>query len=166
MDIGRTVAALEDSLGVRTPVTRSHVEEFHLTVIAALYNASDFEIVSNIRLDSQCCLCCPKLLVSCRRAAGPTCTSSIAIRKDWVVVFSVYLKQRRKDLWGEDALGIRPERWEQRVSAWRFLPFLGGPRICIGLQIAQIEASYVLVRMVQQFDRTERVDAVNTAKMT
>lgn len=47
---------------------------------------------------------------------------------------------RRKDLFGEDAEEFRPERWLDgegegkkglRVG-WEYLPFNGGPRICIG----------------------------------
>lgn len=35
---------------------------------------------------------------------------------------------RRPDLWGEDVLEFRPERWEEerRGSKWQFLPFSGG----------------------------------------
>lgn len=35
---------------------------------------------------------------------------------------------RRPDLWGEDVLEFRPERWEEerKGSKWQFLPFSGG----------------------------------------
>lgn len=35
---------------------------------------------------------------------------------------------------GPDANDFLPERWESRHPAWQFLPFLGGPRICLGQQ--------------------------------
>jgi hypothetical protein len=35
------------------------------------------------------------------------------------------------------------------------LLFAGGPRICIGQQFALTEASYVVVRMLQKFDKIE-----------
>ncbi|KAK5117587.1 hypothetical protein LTR62_005009 [Meristemomyces frigidus] len=82
----------------------------------------------------------------------------IAVRKGQLVGFSVYLMQRRKDLWGEDAAEFKPERWEQKVPAWQYLPFLGGPRICIGQQFALTEASYLIVRLLQEFDQFEPVD--------
>jgi cytochrome P450 len=66
---------------------------------------------------------------------------------------------RRKDLWGEDADVFRPERFESRKPGWEFLPFNGGPRICIGQQFALTEASYVLVRLLQRFDKIEAVPA-------
>ena len=91
--------------------------------------------------------------------------STIAIRKGQVVLFSVYIMQRRKDLWGEDAAEFKPERWEQRIPAWQWLPFLGGPRICLGQQFALTEASYLIVRLLHEFDAIEPVDLEQARKM-
>lgn len=96
---------------------------------------------------------------------GPDQRSPIAVRKGQIVLFSVYLMQRRKDLWGDDALEFKPERWEQRVPAWQFLPFLGGPRICLGQQFALTEASYLLVTLLHEFDAIEPVDRTEMAKL-
>jgi cytochrome P450 len=63
---------------------------------------------------------------------GPDRKSPIAVRKGEAVNMCVYAMQRRVDLWGEDALEFRPERWEEKKSAWLFLPFSGGPRTCLG----------------------------------
>jgi len=46
---------------------------------------------------------------------------------------------RRKDYFGEDAEDFRPERWLDDPETgkkglrpgWEFLPFNGGPRICL-----------------------------------
>lgn len=59
---------------------------------------------------------------------------------------------RRKDLWGQDCEIFKPERWETRKPGWDYLPFNGGPRICIGQQFALTEIAYVLVRMLQRID--------------
>ncbi|QIW97070.1 hypothetical protein AMS68_002588 [Peltaster fructicola] len=96
---------------------------------------------------------------------GPDGKSPIAIRKGQTIAFIVYAMHRRKDLFGEDADEFRPERFEQRIPAWQFLPFLGGPRICLGQQFALTEASYVLVRMAQHFDKIEPVDFEEMSKM-
>lgn len=61
--------------------------------------------------------------------------SPIAVKKGQVVIYSVYLMHLRKDLWGADAREFQPERWESKVPAWQFLPFNGGPRICIGRKL-------------------------------
>ena len=51
------------------------------------------------------------------------------------VAYSVYHMHRRSDFYGEDANAFRPERWESADLAdikWAYLPFNGGPRICLG----------------------------------
>lgn len=51
------------------------------------------------------------------------------------VAYSVYHMHRRKDLYGYDAKAFRPERWEGSELAdikWVYLPFNGGPRLCLG----------------------------------
>lgn len=65
---------------------------------------------------------------------GPDLRSPIAVRKGEIVLYSVYNMQRREEYWGPDAAEFKPERWEQRLPAWQFLPFSGGPRICLGQQ--------------------------------
>jgi len=59
---------------------------------------------------------------------GPDGTAPIVVAKGTTIAFSVYLMHRRPDLWGEDVLEFRPERWEEerRGSKWQFLPFSGG----------------------------------------
>jgi cytochrome P450 len=48
-------------------------------------------------------------------------------------MYSVYAMHRRKDLYGPDAESFRPERWEENAKrGWEYLPFNGGPRICLG----------------------------------
>jgi cytochrome P450 len=64
----------------------------------------------------------------------------------------VFIMHRRKDLWGPDCEIFKPERWESRKPGWDYLPFNGGPRICIGQQFALTEIGYVLVRMLQRID--------------
>lgn len=58
---------------------------------------------------------------------------------------------RRKDYYGEDADEFRPERWATMRQNWHYLPFNGGPRICLGQQYALTEAGYTVARFVQQF---------------
>jgi cytochrome P450 len=88
---------------------------------------------------------------------GPDGTKPVYIRKDTEVVYSVYAMHRRKDFWGEDADEFKPERWNGRKSGWEYLPFNGGPRICIGQQFALTEAGYVLVRLCQRFEEVQGV---------
>ncbi|KAF9520560.1 hypothetical protein BS47DRAFT_1387177 [Hydnum rufescens UP504] len=78
------------------------------------------------------------------------------------VTYSDMLMQRRKDLWGDDALEFNPERWidPERLKImtsdpFKFVPFNAGPRICLGQNFAYNEASFLMVRLLQVFDHFE-----------
>ena len=75
-----------------------------------------------------------------------------------VMGWLLYAVQRRKDYYGEDADEFRPERWETLRPGWEYLPFNGGPRICLGQQFALTEASYTTIRLMQEFDKIESRD--------
>ena len=87
------------------------------------------------------------------RGGGPDGKSPIYLPPQIDVNYSVHVMHRRKDIWGPDAEEFRPERFVGRRPGWEFLPFNGGPRICIGQQFALTEASYVVVRLLQRFDQ-------------
>ncbi|KAI9811230.1 MAG: hypothetical protein M1827_005562 [Pycnora praestabilis] len=85
---------------------------------------------------------------------GPDGHHPVLIRKGTGVGYSVYHMHRRTDLYGPDATEFRPERWEGTELdhiGWGFMPFHGGPRICLGKEFALIEASYGIVRILQAF---------------
>jgi cytochrome P450 len=64
---------------------------------------------------------------------GPDGKSPVFIPKKSKVLYFVTVMHRRKDLWGPDAEEFRPERWEENGRhGWEYLPFNGGPRICLG----------------------------------
>ncbi|KAE8382736.1 cytochrome P450 [Aspergillus bertholletiae] len=88
---------------------------------------------------------------------GKDGNSPIYLQKGQQVLFSSYVLQRRKDIWGEDAEEFNPERWFGRKVLWEHIPFSGGPRTCIGQQFALVNASYTLVRLLQRFDSIEDV---------
>lgn len=95
------------------------------------------------------------------RGGGPDGLSPIYIRAGTEVAYNVHIMHRRTDLWGADAHKFRPERWEGEKGVrpgWEYLPFNGGPRVCLGQQFALTEAGYVVVRLVQRFDGIENLD--------
>jgi cytochrome P450 len=77
--------------------------------------------------------------------------SPVFVSKGQRVEYDVYAMHRRKDIYGPDADEFRPERWETIRPGWAFVPFNGGPRICLGQQFALTEASYTTVRILQSF---------------
>ncbi|KPM38708.1 hypothetical protein AK830_g7851 [Neonectria ditissima] len=86
------------------------------------------------------------------RGGGKDGLSPVFIAKGQRLIFSSSALHRRKDIYGQDAMQLRPERWETvRPSTWEYIPFGGGPRVCIGQQLAQTEAAYTTVRLLQEF---------------
>jgi len=66
---------------------------------------------------------------------GPDGKSPVLLRTGMGIGYSVYHMHRRTELYGPDATEFRPERWEGPELAnigWGFLPFHGGPRVCLG----------------------------------
>lgn len=115
------------------------------------------------------------------RGGGPDGRDPIAVLKDSFVGYGALLMQRRDDLYppspppppptstsggggggpeDQDPLPPSgewaPERWERwQPRPWEYIPFNGGPRICIGQQFALVEMSYVLCRFFQRYERIE-----------
>ncbi|KAH1824146.1 hypothetical protein KXX27_000732 [Aspergillus fumigatus] len=89
---------------------------------------------------------------------GPDGQSPVFVPKGGIVTYSVWSMHRREDIYGPDANEFRPERWADLRPGWEYLPFNGGPRICVGQQYALTEAGYVTVRLAQQFAVLESRD--------
>ncbi|KAF8437837.1 cytochrome P450 [Terfezia claveryi] len=87
------------------------------------------------------------------------------------IAWSLHSMHRRKDLYGDDAAEFRPERWGEnekgqglRTIGWGYLPFHGGPRICMGQQRALNEGSYILARIAQTFSAIQVSDDIDIEK--
>jgi len=75
------------------------------------------------------------------------------VPKDTRIFVSFFNIQRNPKYWPNPTQFI-PERFETESdrSAFLYLPFSSGPRICVGQQFAQIEIKVVLSAFVNEFD--------------
>ncbi|KFY87560.1 hypothetical protein V500_06893 [Pseudogymnoascus sp. VKM F-4518 (FW-2643)] len=93
---------------------------------------------------------------------GPDGKSPIGVLKDTPIGYSTLVMQRRKDLYpinDEPNMGVEyfnPDRWfGWQPKPWTYIPFNGGPRLCIGQQFALTNMGYTIVRMLQRFERVD-----------
>lgn len=89
---------------------------------------------------------------------GADQTAPIFVAKGDIVNCNRYLMHRDPEIWGEDAEVFDPERWRDARPMWKFVPFGGGPRICPAHVLVMTEASYVLCRFAQRFEKIEARD--------
>jgi cytochrome P450 len=80
--------------------------------------------------------------------------AGVKIPKGSVVLISPWLLHRHRLLW-DNPQEFDPERFSPERSQGRhrfaYLPFGGGPRICIGMALAMSEAQLILATLAQRF---------------
>ncbi|KAI9001370.1 cytochrome P450 monooxygenase pc-3 [Trametes punicea] len=82
----------------------------------------------------------------------------IYIAPKTAIAYATFNMHRDPKYWGPTAEGFDPDRFlDERVGKYLvpnpfiFLPFNGGPRICLGQQFAYNEMSFFLIRLLQTF---------------
>ncbi|XP_019176323.1 PREDICTED: cytochrome P450 94B3-like [Ipomoea nil] len=74
------------------------------------------------------------------------------------VTFSPYAMGRMENLWGNDWLEFKPDRWfdEQgklkMISPFKFPVFQAGPRVCLGKEMAFIQMKFVVASILRRFE--------------
>lgn len=115
--------------------------------------------------------------------------SPILIPKGTLIAFSTFATHHSRKLYGDDADRFRIDRWvddsvkERRMIDWSYHPFIGGPRKCLGGELAVyqnrsavsrspsliiflhrierfalIQAKYLTCRILQHFDEMVATD--------
>ena len=110
---------------------------------------------------------------------GPELSDPVFVPKGASVAYPVYTMHRRPDFFGLDAELFRPERWDEPMplnddsvnAKWGYLPFNGGPRICLGMEFGLAETAYSVVRLIQRYPNmrlpaSEKVELLGVEKQT
>lgn len=63
---------------------------------------------------------------------GEDGNSPLLIKKGNLVMYNIFAMHRDAQVFGPDPEEFVPERWNGLRPGWAYLPFNGGPRICIG----------------------------------
>lgn len=81
----------------------------------------------------------------------------IFVRKGEQVIFPLFSSNRQERFFGPEPEKYIPERWANlpRNGGIAFGPFGTGPRLCLGQQLALVEASYVTIRLLQTFSELD-----------
>ena len=90
-----------------------------------------------------------------RRAIGDFDLGGYHYPAGTMFAISQWVTHRLPEFWGEDAEVFRPDRWDpvngQKIRQWSYFPFGAGPRMCIGMPFAQLEAKLLLATILQQY---------------
>lgn len=73
------------------------------------------------------------------------------VSKGTMVLYSCYAMHRRKDLFGDNVEEFDPDRFEETPVPFSFLPFHGGPRVCLGQEMAYLEAKIMLCNIFRKY---------------
>lgn len=92
------------------------------------------------------------------KGGGPRGDEPIAIRKGQTIYYSAWTMHRRPDIFGANAADFNPERWATARPGWGYIPFSGGPRVCVGQAQALLSTTYIITRLMQVFERIESRD--------
>lgn len=65
------------------------------------------------------------------KGGGPDGKAPLFVPAGRIVSYNAYCMHRRDDLW-EKPDTFMPERWDGLRVGWEYLPFNGGPRVCLG----------------------------------
>ena len=94
----------------------------------------------------------PASSYSQRVAVEPTSLGPVRMNPGTPVIFSQFITHHRPDIY-VDADRFLPERWATITpSAYEYLPFGAGPRMCIGAPLAMAEIRTALTIMLKRFN--------------
>jgi cytochrome P450 len=130
-------------------------------------------LVYTRQIFDECLRLFPPAWLITRQARQADTLSGCAIPAGSLMILSPYTLHRRADIWVHPE-AFDPDRFaanaQNKAPRYAYIPFGGGPRLCIGNSFAQAEAALVLATFVQNYDldllpgQKVRVDALVTIR--
>ncbi|ODV92859.1 hypothetical protein CANCADRAFT_30882 [Tortispora caseinolytica NRRL Y-17796] len=82
--------------------------------------------------------------------------SGIYVSKDTEIIVPLIGITTNPAIWGKDSYDFRPGRWTEQLikgknSTQTYMPFLAGPRMCIGKRFAETEYKITLATLIARF---------------
>jgi cytochrome P450 len=111
----------------------------------------------------------PPAPVLARQCLKPVEVCGRNIEAGDIMILANYVMHRTERLW-DDPLAFDPDRFirqpELRTKGAAFMPFGGGPRICVGAAFAVMEAVMVLANLMRDYEIDIAPDCYPRPKMT
>ncbi|TMD74640.1 MAG: cytochrome P450 [Chloroflexi bacterium] len=96
----------------------------------------------------------PPAWLQMRFVAKETELDGVRLPVGTLLILSQWVVHRLPEIW-QDADTFQPERWDpankQQIPQGAYFPFGGGPRTCIGMPLAQLEARIILASILQHY---------------
>ena len=137
------------------PVDATHIDRLHLTQQV---------LKESMRLY-------PPVPMMSRQAIEPTRIEGLAVEPGMSVIFPIYAIHRHARRWAApdvfDPTRFAPER-EASIPRYHYMPFGAGPRVCIGMSFALMEATAILATLVRhaRFEPAGAAEPVPVARVT
>lgn len=113
----------------------------------------------------------PPVPAMTRISVAPVSLSGVDIPQDSFIIIPIFCIHRHKALWTDpnrfDPTRFAPER-EAAYPRTQFMPFGGGPRICLGNSFAMAEATVILATLIRgaRFDWDGRHEPEPVSRIT
>jgi cytochrome P450 len=105
-----------------------------------------------------------------RQCIRDTRLGPAGVRKGTLVIIPIYAVHRHRRYWTNpnefDPDRFAPGRFDPREARFRFMPFGGGSRICLGMHLALTEAQTMLVTLLRKCDAAPAPGAAPPELMT